>query len=335
MPEGHPWNVELTGLDYPTWRSRLETVGEALGFFEPLGSKHHALFHEEGDTLLVSFESFAGIGALSESCRPLGLEVAETNGWSLLSVVSKNDTWFRAEEVYAFFDQLTDDGFFDDFDRVLFYGAGPCGYAAAAYSVAAPGAVVVALQPQATLDPRVTEWDERFTEQRRMTFTDRYGYAPDMIEGAERGHVIYDNREPLDAMHAALFHRPNVMRHRVPFLGTTLQAALIEMEVLDEILTAAAEGDLTRLSFARFLRARRDYGPYLRRLLARLEMDQRLELVRILCEFVTARKTAPRFRRRLRALRRIEGESGEGEDPEGSGPGAPAGPGDPEVAAAR
>ena len=98
---------------------------------------------------------------------------------------------------------------------------------------------------------------------------------------------------------------------------------------------AAAEGDLTRLSFARFLRARRDYGPYLRRLLARLEMDQRLELVRILCEFVTARKTAPRFRRRLRALRRIEGESGEGEDPEGSGPDAPAGPGDPKVAAAR
>jgi hypothetical protein len=50
-------------------------------------------------------------------------------------------------------------GFFDDFDQVVFYGAGQCGYAAAAFSVATPGATVVAIQPQATLDPRVTEWD--------------------------------------------------------------------------------------------------------------------------------------------------------------------------------
>ena len=40
--------------------------------------------------------------------------------------------------VYGFFDQILDDGFFDEFDTIIFYGAGPCGYAATAYSVAAP-----------------------------------------------------------------------------------------------------------------------------------------------------------------------------------------------------
>ena len=64
--------------------------------------------------------------------------------------------WFRYPKVHAYFNRLVDDGFFDDLDKVVFYGAGPCGYAAATFSVAAPGATVVAIQPQATLDPRVT-----------------------------------------------------------------------------------------------------------------------------------------------------------------------------------
>ena len=306
MSSETPWDIELSELDYGTWRARLEEIGEVTGFFEPLGPRHHALFHEDGDTLLVSFESFAGIEALSEAKRPLGLDVAEAEGWSLLSVVSKNDTWFRLPEMFGFFDQLTDDGFFDDFDRVVFYGAGPCGYAAAAFSVSAPGAVVVALQPQATLDPRISGWDERFFEYRRMNFTDRYGYAPDMLDAAAQAYVLFDPRETLDAMHAALFHRANVMRLPMPFMGATLQSALLAMGILGPVLTAAADGTLDRVGFARLMRARREYGPYLRKLLARTEADRRLELVRLLCSSVASRKSAPRFRRRLRALRRLE-----------------------------
>ncbi|WP_234990236.1 phosphoadenosine phosphosulfate reductase [Roseivivax lentus] len=313
MPTETAWDIELSELDYGAWRARLEEIGEETGFFEPLGARHHALFDERGDTLLVSFESFAGITALDEKARPIALPVAEAEDWSLLSVVSKNDTWFRDGAVFGFFDQLTDDGFFDDFDRVVFYGAGPCGYAAAAFSVSAPGAVVVAAQPQATLDPRLTNWDERFTEYRRMDFTDRYGYAPDMLDAALRAYVLVDPRETLDAMHAALFHREGVTRLPMPFMGATLQTALIDMELLGPVLRQAADGTLDALSFARMMRARRDYGPYLRRLLARVEADERLELTRLLCANVASRKSAPRFRRRLRALRRIETAEAEAE----------------------
>ena len=52
---------------------------------------------------------------------------------------TKGDTWFRDNRVYGYFDRLIADGFFEDFDTVIFYGAGSCGYAAAAFSVAAPG----------------------------------------------------------------------------------------------------------------------------------------------------------------------------------------------------
>ncbi|ETX28310.1 hypothetical protein [Roseivivax isoporae] len=294
---------DLLELDYPAWRARMAAIGAEQGFHESLGEAHHAHFVEtEGATLLVSFESFPAIRALSDSGLPLGAEVAEAQGWSHLAVVSARDTWFRAPEIYAFFDQLNDDAFFDEFDTILFYGAGPCGYAACAYSVAAPGARVLALQPQATLDPRATEWDDRFVAMRRTSFTDRYGYAPDMIDAADRAYIAYDPREPLDAMHAALFARRNVLRLRMPSMGAALQADVIGLDIFRPLLEAAMHGTLDTAAFGRLLRGRRGYGPYLRRLLARLDADERPDLAVLLCRNVTNRMRAPRFRKRLLAL---------------------------------
>lgn len=296
-------SVDLTGVRRGQWIAAISKIGESEGFAEPLGKRHHAVFVERGDTLLVSFETLPGIEALSDNATPLGWNMATANGWSSLVLVSSRDTWFRDELIYGFFDQLQDDGFFDDFETVVFYGAGPCGYAAAAYSVAAPGARVVMLQPQATLDPRVTEWDGRFPEVRRLDFTSRYGYAPDMLDAAHRGWVLYDPRERLDAMHSALFVRRNVSRFRLPFMGDALQGDLLDLDLIAPILSAAASDQLDGLSFARMMRRRRDHVPYLRKLLARLETTGRLRLAQALCENVTARLDAPRFRRRLEAIR--------------------------------
>ena len=298
-----PLALDLTGLSPSDWTAALARLGETTGFYEQLGKRHGALFVDQGDTLLVTFETIPGIQALSDDGAPLGFDLVRSQGWSHLCMVSDGDTWFRDKRIYGFFDQLNDDGFFDDFERVIFFGAGPCGYAAAAYSVAAPGAIVVALQPQASLDPRVTEWDERFAQMRRLSFTDRYGYAPDMIDAAQRAFVLYDPREPLDAMHSALFERRNVTRFRLPFMGSALQNDLIELDLLAPILTAAADGTLNTLSFARMLRVRRNHAPYLRKLLARLEAHERPDLAEMLCANVTSRMLAPRFKRRLDALR--------------------------------
>ncbi|APZ54491.1 phosphoadenosine phosphosulfate reductase [Salipiger abyssi] len=295
--------VDLTGYRRGQWIKAISEIGEAEGFSEPLGKRHQAVFVERGDTLLVSFESLPGIEALSETATPLGWELANTKGWSSLAVISAGDTWFRDAQVYGFFDQLLDDGFFDDFETVVFYGAGPCGYAAGAYSVTAPGARVVMLQPQATLDPRVTDWDDRFADMRRLNFTARYGYAPDMLDAAQRAYVLFDPRERLDAMHSALFERRNVTRFRLPFMGSALQSDLLDLELFVPILEAAAEDRLDALSFARMLRKRRDHMPYLRKLLARVEGDGRSALAEALCANVTARLEAPRFARHLEALR--------------------------------
>ena len=298
--------TDLSGIDKPEWTRRVTARAEHDGAADRLGRSHFAAFIKSGSTLLVTFETVQGMRGLTESAQPLGWNLSQRLGWSHLLLASDGDTWFRAPEVYGYFDQLIDDGFFDEFDNVLFYGAGPCGYAAAAFSVAAPGSTVVAIQPQATLDPRVTEWDDRFTDMRRTDFTDRFGYAPDMIDGAARAYVIYDPAEPLDAMHAALFTRPNVTKFRMRYMGEALQSHLLFMKRLFPLLQAAAEDRLTDRYFAGLYRARRNHLPYLRRLLTRLEAEDRTGLTEVLCRHVTARFTAPRFARRLRALRTPE-----------------------------
>lgn len=300
---------DLTGLDKSGWTDRIMDEAQARGAADRLGRRHFAAFVKAGPVLLVSFETVQGMRSLTESARPLGWLMSQKMGWSSLLLASDGDTWFRDKDVYAYFDQLVDDGFFDDFDRVIFYGAGPCGYAAAAYSVTAPGARVLAVQPQATLDPAVAEWDDRFTDMRRLDFTSRYGYAPDMIDAAQQMHVIYDPDVTQDAMHAALFTAPNVAKYRMRYMGEALQTHLLYMKRLFPILQAVAEDRLTPRFFAGLYRARRNHLPYLRRLLSRLELKERPDLIRLLCRNVTARFQAPRFQRRLRQLdEELDGE---------------------------
>ncbi len=300
---------DLTGLDKSGWTDRIMDEAQARGAADRLGRRHFAAFVKAGPVLLVSFETVQGMRSLTESARPLGWLMSQKMGWSSLLLASDGDTWFRDKDVYAYFDQLVDDGFFDEFDRVIFYGAGPCGYAAAAYSVTAPGARVLAVQPQATLDPAVAEWDDRFTDMRRLDFTSRYGYAPNMIDAAQQMHVIYDPDVTQDAMHAALFTAPNVAKYRMRYMGEALQTHLLYMKRLFPILQAVAEDRLTPRFFAGLYRARRNHLPYLRRLLSRLELKERPDLIRLLCRNVTARFQAPRFQRRLRQLdEELDGE---------------------------
>ena len=284
------------------WYAALADIGEAEGFYADLGPDHAAVYVAEGKTLLVTFESRQGIQALSDTGHPLGFDVTSATNWSHLGLICEGDTWFRAPEVIEFFHRLDDEAFFDDFDRVVFYGAGPCGYAAAAFARAAQDAIVVAIQPQATLDPRLTNWDERFTEQRRRDFSGDFSYAPEFGELTEQTFVIFDPRQSFDAMHAALFRGPKTTFLRTPHLGGAVQSGLLDMALLYRILARAGTGKLDEDWFNKLWRARRNYPPYLRNLLATLERDERLPLIEMLCKNVTNRLEAPRFARRLADL---------------------------------
>lgn len=285
------------------WLARLDELGDELGAFESLG-RDHAVLHAWGDrTLLVSFESVDAIREAGGAQRPLGLEVAQANGWSSLSLITMGTTWFRDATVWAFFDTKIDTEFFEPFDRVVFYGAGMCGYAAAAFSVASPGAIVLAVAPQATLDPSIAEWDGRFARARRLDFTTRYGFAPDMIEGAAQAFVVYDPSRRLDAMHAALFTRPHVTKLRARWLGKDTARDLADMGVLRPLLDAACRGTLTPGTFYSLLRKRRGFVLYLMRLSLRTEALERPFLTAIVAGFALRFCDTERLRQTLARAR--------------------------------
>ena len=294
------FDADLSGLGWADWCERVNDLAGKDGYCEPLGTRHAAVLVERKPILLVTFEDHQKLTELSPQAQPFGWSMAKTLGWSHLCVISDGDTWFRDRRVYGYFDRLIDDGFFDDFDQVIFYGAGPCGYAAAAFSVASPGAKVLIISPQATLDPRVAEWDDRYIHMRRTSFDDRYGYAPDMLDAAESAVLLYDPEIELDAMHAALFTRPNVMRFRTRYLGYRIESSLMRIGMVPRVLAQMSTGKLSRLSLARLFRARRDDSPYLFSLLQRLMTDQRDILTVMHCRRALDRKVGgPRFRKAL------------------------------------
>lgn len=300
--ESLDFSADVSGLERPAWSARIDEIAEAHGFAEHLGGGHRALFVDRGPVLLVCFETVPHVRRVNEGVVPLGYGFTATLGWSSLTLLAENESWFREDGIYAFFDRLIDDGFFDAFERVLFYGAGACGYAAAAYSVCAPEAHVLALRPQATLSPRLAGWDRRFIAQRRQDFTSRFGYAPDMTETAARVWIVYDPWQTEDAMHAALFRARNVTLYRAPGLGNAIEKDFARMEVLSDMVEMAMEGTLDAPAFAELWRERRDHVPYLRTLLHRLEDKGRPTMIARVCRHATRKQRRPLFLRKLEEL---------------------------------
>jgi len=195
--------TDFRNLAPAAWIGAMAELGDEHGYFAHLGDSHMVTFLDAGPQLLVTFEDAETVRLGQSTGAPAGFQFVQKDGWSHLAVMSAGPSWFREEAVYRHFDRLTDDGFFDDFEQVLFAGDDAAGYAAAAYSVAAPGARLLLTRPQASQDPRKVGFDRRYLAQRRVDFTSRYGYAPDMVGAARHAYIAYDPMQQLDALHAA------------------------------------------------------------------------------------------------------------------------------------
>lgn len=122
------------------WPKIAKGLAGSDGFFREGPKNHSFLFMpRDPDTLIVTFDNLDLAMNKRDDRRPWGYEFIEKQGWSMLGVLAGGWTWYREPWVSEQFDQLRDDGFFDQFKRVVFYGASMGGYAAAAFSAACPG----------------------------------------------------------------------------------------------------------------------------------------------------------------------------------------------------
>jgi pimeloyl-ACP methyl ester carboxylesterase len=214
-------------------------------------------------------------------------------------------TWYRDEAVYDFFDRLKSEKFFEQFDTVVFYGASMGAYAACVFSAACPGATVIAISPQATLDRDICSWEVRYQKAWKRDFNSRYGYAPDMVASAKNVFLFFDPLESLDAMHAALFRGEHVTKLKCRFMGHRIASALINMKILKPIIGACVDGTMTRPTFYTLLRARHEFRRHLRDLLGRIDEDRHPLLVSLLANYVLSRGNGPMFRRKMNAANEI------------------------------
>jgi hypothetical protein len=266
------------------WSSIAKELAGKGGFFTDCG-EHSFLYVPRGKTLVVTFDNLDITMNKRETRRPWGYEFIEAQNWSMLGVMANGWTWFRDPAVSAEFDRLKDSGFFEQFSRVVFYGASMGGYAAAAYSSAAVGATVFTISPQSTVDKSIVPWEMRYKTVWARDFSGPYGDAASVSDKAETVHIMYDPYVKSDAAHAARFTGKNVKYWRCPHLGHRLGSSLAQMGVLNEISRKCINGDLDNATFYKLLRKRRSFPRYLREMMALTLEKNHLGLATRVCKF--------------------------------------------------
>ena len=280
------------------WLQLMGEIGGEAGHFTQIGARHWAIFSQESSQLLVTFDTLAAARA-RKGQMPHLYDFASTMGWSYLCLIAEGKTWFRDPDLTAYFDKMVKTSFFDGFDRVLFYGAGMAGYAACAYSVTAPGATVLAVAPRATMAPSRVPFETRDRAARRLDFTTRYGFAPDMLRAAREAWILRDPLHGADAAQSALFQGRHITHLNLRLMGDRAEHALQELDILPKLLSATMKGEMSAALFARLWRARRNFGGYLKQLLLRTDTAGREARSYAICSNVARRTRAPKFRRRL------------------------------------
>ena len=284
------------------WAGLARRLAGPFGFFTDNGIHSFLYVPRDPSVLVVTFDNLDIAMTKRADRRPWGFEFVEKQGWSMLGVMAAGWTWYRDYWAQGEFDRLARDGFFQRFDRVVFYGASMGGYAACAYSAACPGADVVAISPQSTLDPALVPWETRYRAARGYDYSGPYGDAAAASSAARRVSVFYDPYSELDARHAARFTAGNVRKLRAPLMGHRLGTALQQMGILNAVILDALDGRLETLDFHRRLRARREFPRYQWELFQRALDRNRPGLAKRIGRWVLARGSHAAIRRRMEAL---------------------------------
>ncbi len=283
------------------WAAIAQELAGTDGFYRA-NDAHSFLFIPRGRVLVVTFDNLDLAMGKREDRRPWGFSFIEKQGFSMLGVMANGWTWYRDRWVSDQFDALAASGFFAGFDRVVFYGASMGGYAACAFSGAAPGADVVAISPQSTVDKAVVPWETRYKTVWGADFSGRYGDAAQVSGAARRVTLLYDPFEPLDAGHANRFTLPNTLKLRANLMGHRLGSSLLQMGILTPIILEALGGTLTEAGFYRLLRARRDFPRYQRELFHRLVARGHPGLARRLGDYLLRQGDNRAIRQAMAAL---------------------------------
>ncbi|WP_281967280.1 glycosyltransferase family 2 protein [Roseovarius nanhaiticus] len=292
-PDGAP--------ETPRWLDDLRPGAEGEGFFEK-NLRHSLMFIKRpSDRLLVTFDNLSNVNDDSVLREPWAYKYASDSGYSHLGVMAHVSDWYRDADLIQRFEGLVAQGFFEGYERVVFAGVSMGGYASLVFSSLVPGAHVIAINPQSTLDPDLVPWETRYENGRRQDWTLPLGDGAALTHGAGRVNIFYDPHFELDQYHVDRFHGDNVRIFRCWFSNHKTAVFLRKIGALKPVMTHCIMDELTEAEFYDLYRARRNL-PWYRGALSNYFRERGREAL--------ADRFDKAFRRRLRKRKkRLEEEA--------------------------
>ncbi len=281
----------------PRWLDDLRPGSEGEGFLEKY-LRHSLMFvRRPVNRLLVTFDNLSNVGDSSVEREPWAFKYAQDVNISHLGVMAHVSDWYRDAELIERMQKLAADGFFDGYDRVIFAGVSMGGYAAIAFASLVPGAHVISVNPQSTLDPDLVPWETRYENGQRQDWTLPLPDASRLTAGLGPVNIFYDPYHTLDQQHVDRFQGDNIRVFSCWFSNHKTAVFLRKIDALKPVMGHCIFDELTPSAFYRLYRARR-YLPWYRGSLSsyfrekgRIELGMRIDKA---------------FRRRFRRKQRAE-----------------------------
>jgi hypothetical protein len=272
----------------PEWFAEIHTGGARQGFYARL--EHHAVMCIRRDParLVVTFDNLSNVNDLSPGREPWAYRFVRDNGASHLSVMARRKDWYRCPQLIAYLQKLSDDGLFAEFGQVWLTGTSMGGFAALAFASLAPGATVIAFNPQTTLDETLVPWEARFGMGRARDWSLPYSDAAFEIDEVARAFVLFDPFFAPDRRHVERLEGANVTPLKTWCSGHFSPVFLRRANLLKPVMQHALDGTLTPAVFYRLYRERRLLPWYRKALQTNLQERGHDRLARIV---------SPAFRR--------------------------------------
>ena len=246
----------------PRWFDELRPGGAGEGFMER-HLRHSLMFvRRPVNRLLVTFDNLSNVNDSSPEREPWAFKYAQDINISHLGVMAHVADWYRDIELIERFQKLAAEGFFDGYDRVIFAGVSMGGFASIAFGSLVPGAHVVAVNPQSTLDTDLVPWETRYEGGRRQDWTLPLSDAAALTSGLGRVNIFYDPYHGLDKQHVARFSGDNIHVFHCRHSDHKTAVFLRKIGALKPVMQAAIFDELDPAEFYKLYRARRDLRWY-------------------------------------------------------------------------
>jgi len=293
-------------IEKPMWFDEIGPCGSAEGFIHA-DPRHPMLFvKRRRPVLLVSFDNLSNVNDRSPGRLPWAYKFARDNQVSHLGVYAHLANWYRDAGLIETLRKMADEGFFRGYDRCVFTGSSMGAFAALTFGRLAPGAHVLAYNPQSTLNEELVPWETRYETGRRQDWSLPFGDAAEALVDLGRAFVFYDpyfdlDQRQTDRLIAAPGAGDSLKLMKCWYSNHKSAVFLRKIGALKPIMLEGLFGDLTEAQFYGLYRERRRLPWYRGSLANYFEKDGR---------DAWARRATVAFRSNLRKQGRVGADQG-------------------------